>query len=130
MLLDYHENGLVTGQLSLDGGSWLKRMAARPRVISIMPAFTDERRKVEDFIIEVYNRSYGAKIGVHYPILMSVRDDQNNILAALGFRYADHAPLPAQASDHGRFPAACAECRRRRRARDGRSHLHDRRGGG
>lgn len=93
MLLDYHENGLVTGQLSLDGGSWLKRMAARPCVISIMPAFTDERRKVEDFIIDVYNRSYGAKIGVHYPILMSVRDEQNNILAALGFRYADHAPL-------------------------------------
>ena len=93
MLLDYRENGLLTGQLSLDGGTWLKRMAARPSVISIMPAFTDERRTVEDFIIDIYGRSYGAKIGVHYPILMSVRDDSNRILAALGFRYADREQL-------------------------------------
>ncbi|MBU0800323.1 MAG: thermostable hemolysin, partial [Alphaproteobacteria bacterium] len=86
-------NGHLTGQLSLDGGPWLKRMTARPSVISVMPAFTQERQAVEDFIINIYAQSYGAQIGVHYPILMSVRDDTGKILAALGFRYAQTEPL-------------------------------------
>ncbi len=93
MLLDYCENGLLTGQLSLHGGAWMKHMAARPRTISIMPAFSEERRAVEDFIIGIYKNSYGATIGVHYPVLMSIRDEKGTILAALGFRYADRAPL-------------------------------------
>jgi hypothetical protein len=91
--LDYQEDGHSTGTLSLSEGKWMGRLDARPTVISIAPAFAQDSKAVEDFIINTYAKVYGAKIGVHYPILMSVRDEGGNILAALGFRYAGNAPL-------------------------------------
>lgn len=91
--LDYQENGLSTGTLSLNEALWTGRLSARPSVVSILPFFTRERQAVEDFIINTYAKAYGANIGVHYPTLMSVRDEQGNILAALGFRYAKDEPL-------------------------------------
>jgi hypothetical protein len=86
--LDYHENGRTTGTLSFRNDSLLKRINTRPAVVSIFPAFAKERDAVEDFIIDVYSKTYGAKIGVHYPVLMSVQDEAGKILAALGFRNA------------------------------------------
>lgn len=56
-------------------------------VISIADYFSPERKKVEEFIENIYESKYGAKITSHYPILMSVRDSAGNIIAALGFRY-------------------------------------------
>lgn len=99
--LDYQENGQHTGQLRMNESRWLARLQARPTMVSIYsafgpafaPAFTKDRQAVEDFIIGIYARSYGARIGVHYPVLMSVRDETGHILAALGFRYADTEPL-------------------------------------
>lgn len=91
--LDYQENGFSTGQLRLNESRWFSRMTSRPTVVSIIPAFDRDREAVEDFIIDVYAQAYGAQIGVHYPILMSVRDDTGRILAALGFRYAVDEPL-------------------------------------
>lgn len=91
--LDYQENGHHTGHLRMNESRWLSRLPARPTVVSIYPAFAKDRQAVEDFIIGIYARAYGAQIGVHYPILMSVRDDTGHILAALGFRYADAEPL-------------------------------------
>ncbi len=86
--LDYHENGRTTGTLSLRNDLLLKRINSRPTVVSILPAFAKEREAVENFIIDIYAQTYGAKIGVHYPTLMSVQDDRGKILAALGFRNA------------------------------------------
>ncbi len=91
--LDYHENGQTTGTLSLRNESLLKRINTRPAVVSILPAFAKEREAVENFIIDIYAQTYGAKIGVHYPTLMSVQDDKGKILAALGFRNASEGPL-------------------------------------
>lgn len=92
--LDYQENGFCTGRLFLNEASrWLSHVLARPTVVSIMPAFAKDRQAVEDFIIDVYAKAYGARIGVHYPVLMSVRDEDGDILAALGFRYAAQEPL-------------------------------------
>ena len=91
--LDYQEDGQSTGTLSLNETLWTGRLSARPSVISILPYFTRERQAVEDFIIDTYAKAYGATIGVHYPTLMSVRDEDGKILAALGFRYAEHEPL-------------------------------------
>ena len=91
--LDYQEDGHSTGTLSLTEGAWMGRLDARPTVISISPSFAKDSKAVEEFIINTYAKAYGAKIGVHYPILMSVRDDAGNILAALGFRYATSGPL-------------------------------------
>lgn len=91
--LDYHENGQTTGTLSLRNDALLKRISSRPAVVSILPAFGKEREAVENFIIDIYAQTYGAKIGVHYPVLMSVQDEDGKILAALGFRNAAEEPL-------------------------------------
>lgn len=91
--LDYQENGQHTGHLYMPETRWLSRLRARPSVVSIYPAFARDRKAVEDFIIGVYARSYGARISVHYPILMSVRDKEGDILAAVGFRYATDETL-------------------------------------
>lgn len=64
-----------------------------PSVISIAGVFAPDRKRVERFIEEKFRQSYGAEIVRHYPILMSVRDGQDNILGALGFRYAKEEPL-------------------------------------
>lgn len=91
--LDYQEDGHSTGTLRLNKGTWMARLNARPTVISIAPAFAKDSKVVEDFIIQTYAKAYGAKIGVHYPVLMSVRDESGTILAALGFRYAMNSSL-------------------------------------
>lgn len=91
--LDYHENGQTTGTLSLRNDFFLKRINTRPSVVSILPAFAKEREAAEKFITDIYAKSYGAKIGVHYSTLMSVQDDQGKILAAVGFRNAADEPL-------------------------------------
>ncbi len=91
--LCYQENGQYTGQLSMNESRWLSRLRARPAVVSIYQAFAKDRQAVEDFIISIYAQAYGAQIGVHYPVLMSVRDENANILAAVGFRYAADEPL-------------------------------------
>lgn len=92
-LLDYQENGRHTGQLRMNESRWLSRLRSRPAVVSVYPAFARDRQIVEDFIIGIYARAYGARIGVHYPVLMSVRDEDGKILAALGFRYAAQEAL-------------------------------------
>ena len=71
--LDYQENGFCTGKLCMNESRWFSRMTSRPTVVSIVPAFSRGRQEVEDFIIGVYAKAYGAQIGVHYPVLMSVR---------------------------------------------------------
>lgn len=91
--LDYQEDGHSTGTLSLTEGAWMGKLDARPTVILITPSFAKDGKAVEDFITNTYADAYGAKIGVHYPVLMSVRDENGNILAALGFRYATNGPL-------------------------------------
>lgn len=92
-LLDYQENGRHMGQLRMNESRWLSRLRSRPAIVSIYPAFARDRRIVEDFIINIYAQAYGAHIGVHYPVLMSVRDESGKILAALGFRYAGEETL-------------------------------------
>lgn len=91
--LDYQEDGHSTGTLSLTEGAWMGRLNARPTIVSIGSAFAKDSKAVEDFIVRTYADAYGAKIGVHYPILMSVRDEAGHILAALGFRYANSGCL-------------------------------------
>ncbi len=91
--LDYQENGQTTGRLSFKNGFLLRRINSRPAIVSILPAFARERAAVEDFITGVYADAYNAQIGVHYPTLMSVQDENGKILAALGFRNAADEPL-------------------------------------
>lgn len=91
--LEYQENGLATGKLSLSTPFYMKKPAVQPVRVSVISTYEDERLHVENFIKEIYQKAYGAEINIHYPFLMSVRDKENNILAALGFRYAELGPL-------------------------------------
>ncbi|MGH1398003.1 MAG: thermostable hemolysin [Alphaproteobacteria bacterium] len=67
--------------------------------------FDPERERVEEFIKAIYKQSYNADIQVEYPILMSVRNADNDILAAVGFRYAAQEPLFLE-----RYTAQPIEC--------------------
>lgn len=93
MLLDYQENGSFTAQLRFNRKKRLNFLTIRPKVISILPAFAKEREAVEHFIMDVYAASYGARIDIHYPTLMSIQDEAGTILAAAGFRYAAEETL-------------------------------------
>lgn len=91
--LSYNENGLQTGQLSFKKDGLLGSLRAKPSLVSIVPFSSKDRTAVEHFITRIYADAYDAKIHVHYPILMSVRDEDGQILAATGFRPAVDAPL-------------------------------------
>jgi hypothetical protein len=91
--LRYSENGLETGRLSFRKDRLLSRLKARPSVVSIIPAFAKDREAVEAFITGIYAASYNAYIHIHYPVLMSVRDEAGRILAATGFRPASEGDL-------------------------------------
>ncbi len=93
MKLSYQENNINTANLYLSAARVSRISPLTPSVVSITNLFTPERQRVEAFIQGIYKNSYGAEIRVDYPILMSVRNDENDILAAVGFRYAGHEPL-------------------------------------
>lgn len=91
--LSYQENNINTANLYLQEGHTRKISPLTPSVVNITGLFDPERRRVEDFIKAIYKQSYGADITVNYPVLMSVRNAGNEILAAVGFRYAKDEPL-------------------------------------
>lgn len=64
-----------------------------PSIIAITKHSSIQRRRVELFIEQTFHRAYGAEIIGHYPTLVSVHDEEDNILAALGFRFAKEEPL-------------------------------------
>lgn len=82
-----------TGQLTFDGDAMRRLSSVRPGKISITANHAHERHEVEAFIERVYAKAYNAVIGQHYPTLVSVRDVDGRILAALGFRAAGQQML-------------------------------------
>lgn len=93
LTLRYKENNLNTAKLYLKGSRTAKVSPLQPSVVSITGLLEPERKRVEDFIKSIYKKSYNADINVDYPILMSVRNEDDDILAAVGFRFADQEPL-------------------------------------
>ncbi len=93
MKLSYQENNINTANLYLNEGRVSRISALTPSVINITGMFEAERTRVEDFIKAIYKQSYNADIEVHYPVLMSIRNADNDILAAVGFRYAHEEQL-------------------------------------
>lgn len=96
--VDSFRTGLLTFQTDA-----IRRLSTlRPGMISITTHHSGERHEVEAFIEGIYAKSYGAVIGQHYPMLVSVRDVEGRILAALGFRCAaDHEIFLEQYMDVG-----------------------------
>lgn len=88
-----NENDLNTANLYLQPAPVARISRLTPSIIDITDHFRPGRRQVEEFIADIYARSYGARITVAYPTLMSVRNSDGSILAAVGFRYAEDEPL-------------------------------------
>jgi hypothetical protein len=59
---------------------------AMPSLITFTEHDMDERMRVEAFIRDTYAKTYQAEIIVNYPILMSVRDADGRLLAAMGIQ--------------------------------------------
>lgn len=91
--LIYQENNVNTANLYLHARHTRRLSPLTPSVVNITSLFEPERQRVEDFIKAIYKQSYNADIEIDYPILMSVRNEDNDILAAVGFRYAKDEPL-------------------------------------
>ncbi|MBI4938963.1 MAG: thermostable hemolysin [Nitrosomonadales bacterium] len=68
-------------------------LAERPFDVHFSLPGSDDRAEVEQFIGEVFRQAYGAKIKRFKPCLMSLRDQDNKLVAACGFRSAAHEPL-------------------------------------
>lgn len=86
-------DSFCTGQMTFDSKAMRRLSSVRPGKISITANHAHERHEVEAFIERIFARAYGAVIGQHYPTLISVRDADGRILAALGFRAAGQQTL-------------------------------------
>ena len=91
--LPLHENDINTANLYLRPDQIERVSKLTPAVVDITGRFQVERQRVETFIQDIYARSYDATISVDYPTLMSVRNLDGDILAAVGFRYAEDESL-------------------------------------
>jgi len=65
----------------------------RPFDVQFSQHDADDRAEVERFIGDVFRKAYGAKIKRFKPCLMSLRDHDNKLVAACGFRSATLEPL-------------------------------------
>lgn len=91
--LIYQENNINTASLTLREDRTRKLSLLTPSVVSITGLFEPERQRVEDFVKAIYKQSYDANITVNYPVLMSIRNTDDDILAAVGFRYSENEKL-------------------------------------
>lgn len=64
-----------------------------PSVAHIAHSYEAEYLRVQRFIKDIYKHSYDADIAVNYPTLMSVRNEEGEILSAVGFRCANDNSL-------------------------------------
>ncbi|PLY01023.1 MAG: hypothetical protein C0622_07800 [Desulfuromonas sp.] len=93
LTLHYRENDITTANLHLKGKRTAREENRQSYAICITRPVDQERPRVERFIQEIFRKSYNAEISVDYPCLMSLRNADGEILAALGFRYAGGGPL-------------------------------------
>lgn len=93
MELNYQDNDINTASLYLNSQRVSRVSKLTPSVVNITRLHTAERERVEAFIKQIYQEKYHATINVDYPVLMSVRNEEDEILAAVGFRFADQHPL-------------------------------------
>lgn len=93
MELSYQDNDINTASLYLNTQRVSRVSKLTPRIVNITRQHTVERDRVEQFIKGIYQQKYHATISVNYPVLMSVRNDNNEILAAVGFRFAKQQTL-------------------------------------
>jgi len=98
--VDLVEDGILIGQLALKQSACLVWAKAIPSSVAITThtETNDATRSLTDnavanYISAIYAEHYGANIRVPHPKLFSIRNQQGDILAAVGFRAADDQPL-------------------------------------
>ncbi|MCB1775111.1 MAG: thermostable hemolysin [Gammaproteobacteria bacterium] len=64
-----------------------------PTAVTLEGPLTFSRHAVEDFVRDAFRHAYGADVRHFMPTLMTLRNDEGTLLAALGVRYAGSAPL-------------------------------------
>ncbi|MBI5437240.1 MAG: thermostable hemolysin [Nitrosomonadales bacterium] len=68
-------------------------LAERPFAVHFSQPDADDRAEIERFISDIFHQAYGAEIKRFKPCLMSLRDQDNKLVAACGFRNAALEPL-------------------------------------
>ena len=68
-------------------------LTERPFAVHFSQSDAVDRAEVEQFINKVFREAYGARIRRFKPCLMSLRDHDNKLVAACGFRSAALEPL-------------------------------------
>ena len=91
--LCYQEHQINTATLYLQAKRVARISTLTPSSVSIASRSEAEYRQVENFIKAVYLRCYQADIEVSYPAVMSIRNADGEILAAVGFRCAEQSSL-------------------------------------
>jgi hypothetical protein len=64
-----------------------------PTAVTLEGPLIFSRREVEQFVREAFRLAYGADVRHFMPSLMTLRNDEGTLLAALGLRCAGDAPL-------------------------------------
>jgi len=80
-------------RLSLDVSALACLARVKPARVVVHGPSGAGRPRVEAFLEGVYAQAFDGHIRRHYPQLMSLEDDSGAILAAAGFRFAEHQPL-------------------------------------
>lgn len=75
------------------GRKFIYSPSSKIKNISLYDAKSEDSQEVKLFIKDIFQNYYQAEIEVTFPILMAILDKNNNILAALGFRFADREKL-------------------------------------
>ena len=91
--LCYQEHQINVANLYLQRKRIARMTDLAPSLVNITYRSEAEYQRVKDFIKATYLRCYGAEITVTYPVLMSVCNADGEILAAVGFRYAEQNAL-------------------------------------
>ena len=70
-----------------------KRYRAENIKVATSDCNAADRREIEQFIHDVFAKTYGANIQHFMPNLVSLRDEEGELVAAFGLRKADEYPL-------------------------------------
>ncbi len=88
LAISFKADALLRGHLFMDGERLQRLTRLVPSSISVTRSCRPDRERVEQFIERRYAECYGSVIQRHYPTLMSVRDENDRIIAAVGTRLA------------------------------------------
>ncbi len=88
LAISFKADALLRGHLFMDGDRLQRLTRLVPSSISMTWSCRTDRDRVEQFIERRYEECYGSVIQRHYPTLMSVRDENDRIIAAVGTRLA------------------------------------------